>query len=212
MNIKLILTAMVGWRLHIHVTKVTICACSSCSISRFISCWERLGKCSSYRYFETDLVLYQVQRYKGAWLEAMPGIVQICAILCHYIASGDKLLPKFRDILSVPTSGIENQKFSLDSRTLSKGPISCPQPSVWNCEHSLRNDWEERSCHKKEMILLLHIGFRGWNRTATDCDCICVSGCSGSCKVTCLSNTAGTGQFLYLQNDTDWEMNWVAVH
>jgi hypothetical protein len=61
-----------------------------------------------------------------------------CALLGHYLASSDNLLPTLRYNLSVPPSRTGVKKME---------PIGCPETSVLNCHFSLCNDPEERSSH-----------------------------------------------------------------
>jgi len=53
-------------------------------------------------------------------------VVENCALLSYYAASGGKALPTFRNSLSVPSSRVKN----LDSCTWKMGPIGCPETSV----------------------------------------------------------------------------------
>ena len=55
-----------------------------------------------------------------------------CALLGYYAACSGNFLPKFRDKLSVPSSGFKN-------------PIRCPETLVRNYRDSLRSNPEERS-------------------------------------------------------------------
>ena len=58
----------------------------------------------------------------------------------HYAAISGNFLPNFRDNLSVPASAFKNPIFILDSWTLKKGPIGCPETSVRNYHYLLRNN------------------------------------------------------------------------
>jgi hypothetical protein len=67
--------------------------------------------------------------------------VENCALLDYYAASSSNSLPMFRDNLSVPTWPRK------------MGPIGCPETSVRNYHHSLRNNPEERS---HALLTVLH--------------------------------------------------------
>jgi len=65
---------------------------------------------------------------------------KICALLdCYEVGSGS-LLPKFRDNLSVPSTGVKNLW-----QTLNMGQTDFPETSVRDYHYSLRNDVEERT-------------------------------------------------------------------
>ena len=66
-----------------------------------------------------------------------------CALLGYYPASSGNFLPTFRDNSSFPSTGFKNPK-SLKN-PLEMGPIGCPETSVRNYHHSLRNNPVERS-------------------------------------------------------------------
>jgi len=75
---------------------------------------------------------------------------QNCAFLgCHAAFSGSSL-PTFRD-MSVPFSGVPCRRFgttcSIFEGHLKIGPAVCPETSVRNYHHSLRNNPEECGSH-----------------------------------------------------------------
>jgi len=72
-----------------------------------------------------------------------------CTLPGCYEASSGNFLPTFRDNLSVPC---------FYSWPLKKGPIGCPETSVRNYHHSLRNSPEERRSH------LLRGGSLKWHK------------------------------------------------
>ena len=70
-----------------------------------------------------------------------------CALLGCYAARSGHFLPTFRDNWKVPSSGW----------TLRLGPFGCPEISVRNDHHSLRNNPEERSSQLLRGGSLLHM-------------------------------------------------------
>ena len=78
-----------------------------------------------------------------------------CALLGYYAASSGNSLPKFRDSLSVLSSGVKNSK--------NMGPIGCPEMSVRSYHYSLRNNTEERISHYmnslKRNLLVYYVFF-----------------------------------------------------
>jgi hypothetical protein len=77
---------------------------------------------------------FLVNRWKRTLLEN-------CALPRHYAASRGNFLQTFRDILTVPSSGVKNRK----REPLKMGPIGHSETSVRNHHYSLCNSLEERS-------------------------------------------------------------------
>ena len=96
-----------------------------------ISVWLHL---INYRWTVTvrDGVTDGVSLFKGTAEQGAPH--EICALLGYYAASGDNSLPTFRDNISV--------------WPLNLGPIGCPETSVRNCQHRLRNIQKEFRVHQ----------------------------------------------------------------
>jgi hypothetical protein len=67
----------------------------------------------------------------------------ICALLGYYAAYGCNYLLMFGDNVSVPSSRV----IFKGQRPLTLGKIGCPETSVRNYHHMLRNITEERSSH-----------------------------------------------------------------
>ena len=85
-----------------------------------------------------------------------------CAVLRCYAASGGNFLQTFGTTYRCHLQGPRTKKL-LDSWPLKTGPIICPETSVWNYLHCLRNNPEERSSHLlrggnlKSRIVLLQL-------------------------------------------------------
>ena len=75
-----------------------------------------------------------------------------CVLQGCYAASGGNFLPTFRDNILVPSAGFKKPKRSLDSWPLKMRPICCPETSVRNYHHSLRNNPEECGSQAHAMV------------------------------------------------------------
>jgi len=63
---------------------------------------------------------------------------QNCVLPSRYAPNNGNYLPKFRDILYVPSSFLN----------LKMGPTGCPEISVRNYHYSVRNNPEERNIYQ----------------------------------------------------------------
>ena len=88
------------------------------------------------------IMLFMLSSPNMSWF-AIPGyrreVHENCVLLGHYVASRVNSLQTFRDILSLPSSGVKNP-FKL-------GPIGCPETSRRDYRSSLRNNPEEGMSH-----------------------------------------------------------------
>jgi hypothetical protein len=69
-----------------------------------------------------------------------------CVVLCYCAASNGNFLPTFRDKM---------------------GPMGCPETSIRNYRHSLRNDPEEHGCHLRRGGSLKSLRVSELEKTAT---------------------------------------------
>jgi hypothetical protein len=136
---KLIVTQLVN-----NLTTVPVLITEVCQ--RTVSCARKSGPPSSI----TLLLLHQDEKLWNSLksllqpsvslrfrvTETCPGDqgVETCAPLSYYATSSGYFLPKFRDNLSVPSSG-----------DLKMGPTGCAETSIRNYHYSLHNNPAERS-------------------------------------------------------------------
>jgi hypothetical protein len=78
-------------------------------------------------YKAGDKVIFKISGFRRE-------VDENCVLLGYNAASSGNFLPTFRDNLSVPYSRIKNLKME---------PIGCPETSVRNHHHSLRNNPED---------------------------------------------------------------------
>ena len=91
----------------------------------------------------------------------LPEVNENCTLLVYYAASSGDSLRTFRDILSVPSSGVNNP--------LQMGWISCPATSMRNYHYSLRNNLEDCSSHAP-VLWIPAATFRGIERQGLEPD------------------------------------------
>jgi hypothetical protein len=82
----------------------------------------------------------RLRRERGPWVISgfYLQVDETCTLLGRYATCSVKFLPKFQDILSVPSSRIKNPSWSLKMR-----PLVCLETSVRNYKYTLRNIPEE---------------------------------------------------------------------